>query len=84
MSELCDDEDVALVPLSMGAQRLGMSWASAWRLVLTGRLKGQKVRGRWMLTEASLTNVAAQLAADRERGRRFANEAQARFRLPRA
>lgn len=67
MSNDPHSEDLPLVPLSLAAQRLGVSWASAWRLVLTGRLTGRKVRGRWMLTESSLSRVSAQLSDERER-----------------
>lgn len=33
------------ISLSDAAQRLGMSWGRAWRLVLTGKLRGTKREG---------------------------------------
>jgi hypothetical protein len=38
-----------LVPLSEAAHLLSLSWGQAWRLVLQGRLGGEKVDGRWMV-----------------------------------
>ena len=66
MSEASAGTDVATVPLSIGAQRLGLSWTSTWRLVLTGELEGEKVHGRWLLTESSLRRLCARLTAERE------------------
>ena len=43
--------------LSDAAQRLGISWARAWRLVLTGELEGRKRQGRWYVSERTLANV---------------------------
>ena len=42
------------VPLSITAHRLGVSWERAWRLVLSGALRGQKIQGRWMVEISSL------------------------------
>jgi len=43
------------IPLPDAAQRLGLSWAQAWRLVLRGDLKGeQRGSARWWVSVASL------------------------------
>ncbi len=47
-------KDTRAVPLSLAAQRLSLSWAAGWRLVLTGKLRGRRVRGRWLVSRASL------------------------------
>lgn len=45
------------ITLSDAAQRLGMSWGRAWRLVLTGKLLGTKREGRWVVSERSVTRL---------------------------
>jgi hypothetical protein len=42
------------VPLPEAAHRLEIPWAQAWRWVLTGKLDGEKRRGRWYVAEASI------------------------------
>jgi hypothetical protein len=42
------------IPLALAAQRLGVSWTRAWRLVLTGQLEGSKIGGRWVVSAASI------------------------------
>ena len=49
-----------LIPLPDAAQRLGISWERAWRKVLAGELEGQKVAGRWVVTERSVEKVRAE------------------------
>lgn len=52
------------VPLAEAALRLGLSWGQAWRLVLTGVLKGRKGRGgRWLVTADSVEQ-ARELSRD--------------------
>jgi hypothetical protein len=51
------DPRLSFIPLSEAAHHLSVSWAAAWRLVLTGRLKGEKVAGKWMVSVASLREV---------------------------
>lgn len=46
------------VSLAKAAQRLGMSWGRAWRLVLDGTLAGEQRNGKWYVTTASLERVA--------------------------
>lgn len=56
----------AEIPLAETAQRLGVSWAVAWRKVLTGELEGRKNdRGKWVVTEESVTNLLAARAGTR-------------------
>ena len=43
-----------MIPLVTAAARLGLSWDSTSRLVLTGVLKGEKVGGRWYVEPASV------------------------------
>lgn len=45
------------VSLPIAAQALGKSWIQAWRLVLTGELKGSKVGGRWEIERESLDQL---------------------------
>lgn len=49
------------LPLSAAAQRLGVSWQRAWRMVLTGELVGRQVAGRWLVDEASIDRCGKQL-----------------------
>jgi len=42
------------IPLSVAAHRLGVSWATAWRLLLKGDLVGEKIGGRWVVTSDSV------------------------------
>lgn len=49
------------VPLSAAAQRLGISWQRAWRMVLTGELVGRQVAGRWLVDEATIERCGEQL-----------------------
>lgn len=49
-----DRSGVDGIPLAVAAQRLGVSWATAWKLVLTGDLVGKRVRGRWVVAPESL------------------------------
>ena len=40
--------------LADAAHMLGVSWAQAWRMVLTGRLDATKRGGRWQVSAASV------------------------------
>jgi hypothetical protein len=42
------------ISLTDAAQRLGISWGRAWRLLLTGKLAGVKREGRWFVDEVSV------------------------------
>jgi hypothetical protein len=48
---MVDDKEVLLTEAAL---RLGISWERAWRLVLTGQLKGQKKGKRWLVDSQSL------------------------------
>jgi hypothetical protein len=45
------------ISLTDAAQRLGISWGRAWRLLLTGKLSGAKRDGRWFVSEVSVADV---------------------------
>ena len=53
-SLIVNNSSNAEIPLTCAAQRLGISWHRAWRLVLTGTLEGRKVRGRWVVGRNSV------------------------------
>lgn len=42
------------IALSDAAQRLGLSWERAWRLLLSGALTGRKDGGRWLVSVSSV------------------------------
>jgi molybdenum-dependent DNA-binding transcriptional regulator ModE len=49
------------ISLPAAARRLGISWAVAWRKVLTGQLEGQQVNGRWRVSERSVRRLQPEL-----------------------
>lgn len=49
-----EPEENGEIPLALAAQSASLSWAQAWRLVLSGELEGRKVKGRWVIARASL------------------------------
>ena len=48
------------VPLTLAAQRLAVSYAVAWRLVLVGQLRGEKTAHGWRVDPASLASMIVQ------------------------
>jgi hypothetical protein len=58
------------VSLPVAARTIGISWAAAWRLLLTGKLDGYQVHGRWRITVASVENEKL------KRARTFAGRAR--------
>jgi hypothetical protein len=44
----------SLIPLPLAAQRLTATWGTAYRLLLSGQLRGQQEAGRWMVEAASI------------------------------
>lgn len=40
--------------LALAAYRLSLSWHQTWRLLLTGRITGRKVQGRWWVNADSV------------------------------
>ena len=48
----------AVVPLSVAAHRLGLTWSQAYARVLTGDLKGEKVGARWVVEQAAVDAAA--------------------------
>lgn len=45
------------IPLAQAAQRLGVSWATAYRCVLTGKLRGIFITGRWLVDPHSVATL---------------------------
>jgi hypothetical protein len=41
------------------AQKLEISWERAWRLVLQGKLRGEKRAGRWVVGRGSVMTFLA-------------------------
>lgn len=56
------------IGLAEAAQRLGISWQRAWRLVLTGELHGNQRGGRWFVRTDSIAQREALTANDRSTG----------------
>jgi predicted site-specific integrase-resolvase len=54
------------IPLALAAQRLSVPWGTAHRYILTGKLKGHFVNGRWQVEETSL-NALIQQSQERDR-----------------
>jgi hypothetical protein len=54
-------DDRRVIPLTEAAQRIGISWERAWRLLLQGVLRGEKRSGRWFVSENTvLVQIARQ------------------------
>ncbi len=49
----------ARVPLSVAAQRLGLTWHATWARLLRGALTGERVGGRWEVDESSIERFIA-------------------------
>lgn len=47
------------LPLSIAAQRLGLSWSQTWRLVLIDRLPARRIGGRWLVSGDGLMALEA-------------------------
>jgi hypothetical protein len=45
------------VPLADAAAALKKTWGQAWKLVLTGELKGRKKNGKWLVDAESLRQL---------------------------
>jgi hypothetical protein len=48
------DVSTETIPLPLAAQRLGTGWGTAYRLVLSGQIRGEQRGGRWQVETASL------------------------------
>ena len=46
-----------LMPLPQAAQRLEQSWERTWRMMLSGRIVGEKRGGRWFVNAADVETV---------------------------
>lgn len=47
-------ESEPVISLIEAAQKLEISWERAWRLVLQGKLRGEKRGGRWVVARGSV------------------------------
>lgn len=47
-------DDMREIPLVEAAHLLGLSWAAAWRLMLTGQLVGNRRNGKWFVNRESV------------------------------
>ncbi len=56
MGKATKGEQSGEMPLARAAQRLGVSWERAWRLMLTGELVGRQLENsnRWKVTQESV------------------------------
>ena len=45
------------MPLPQAEQRLHQSWERTWRMVLSGRITGEKRGGRWFVNAADVETV---------------------------
>ncbi len=45
--------------LPLACQELGVSWRTGHSLLLQGKLAGRQVRGRWLVTRASVLRYKA-------------------------
>lgn len=46
-----------LMSLPQAAQRLGQSWERTWRMMLSGRIAGEKRGGRWFVNTVDVETV---------------------------
>lgn len=53
------------VPLTEAARRLKISWHRAWRHMLIGDLRGEKVDGRWVVRRADVERLAVERGSRR-------------------
>jgi len=52
--------ETEIVPLSIAAQNLRVSWGVAWRRLLRGELVGRQIGSRWFVTRESLESLVQQ------------------------
>lgn len=63
------------ISLTDAAQRLGISWGRAWRLILTGKLSGVKREGRWFVAEQSVAVMESSQSVSGQRAPRGHDDA---------
>ena len=54
------------VTLVSAAAHLRVSWHTAYRLVLTGALRGQQRKGRWYVEQADVERLASERTDEHE------------------
>lgn len=67
-----------LMPLTLAAQRLSQSWERTWRMVLSGRIAGEKRGGRWLVSAADVEAVRGEenVATGREAVKDLRNQTE--------
>lgn len=53
-----------MIGLAEAAQRLCLPYQDAHRLLLTGKLRGEKRKGRWYVSVNDVARLAGQVATD--------------------
>lgn len=56
------------IPLSIAARKLRLSYNAALRLVMTGRIDGDKFEGHWYVTRDAMELAAAHAVAPDHKG----------------
>ena len=56
-----------LMPLPQAAQRLAQSWERTWRMVLSGKIAGEKRGGRWFVNADDVESVRSGQAVNQLR-----------------
>ncbi len=56
--------ETEMIGLAEAAQRLRLPYQDAHRLLLTGKLRGEKRKGRWYVSMNDVTRLAGQVATD--------------------
>ena len=56
--------ETEMIGLAEAAQRLSLPYQDAHRLLLTGKLRGEKRKGRWYVSMNDVARLAGQVATD--------------------
>ena len=56
--------EAEMIGLAEAAQRLRLPYQDAHRLLLTGKLRGEKRKGRWYVSMNDVTRLAGRVATD--------------------
>ena len=56
--------ETEMIGLAEAAQRLAIPYQDAHRLLLTGKLRGEKRKGRWYVSMTDVARLAGQVATD--------------------
>jgi hypothetical protein len=47
----------AKIPLSEMCRRLKLSWGRGWNMILSGRIAGEKIDGKWWVNVADVARL---------------------------